>query len=127
VLHEGELEIFQGGFSQAEVFLEAVALEAELRKKSASGVTASASTPATVPAPSKLSNKDKNRLEKISGEMAAQEQRVQKIQAELAQIDYSSLDRAGTEKLNQLQERLANEEKKLERLLEEWMELEAKQ
>ena len=34
VLHEGELEKFEAGFSQAQLFLEAIHLEEELKKKS---------------------------------------------------------------------------------------------
>ena len=112
LIHEGKLEIFEGGWGQAEAFLEAITLEKELAKRAPAAPRA-AGIAVESPKGDKLSNKDRNRLEKLSAEMASQEKRVADLEAKLAG-DYS------------LQAELTKAQTKLEGLLEEWMELESR-
>src|SRR5690606_17628245 len=56
VLHDGKLEHFEAGFSQAELFLEAVHLEEELSKKKNNSETENVHEKEA----SKLSNKERN-------------------------------------------------------------------
>jgi ABC transport system ATP-binding/permease protein len=123
VLHEGKIENFEAGFSQAEMFLEAIHLEEELKKKSppVEAVVKSVATPVD-----KMSNKERNRYAQITGDIEKVEKQLEVIKAELAGIDYASLDKEQGQHLEKLQSELEKKEKKLEELLEEWAQLEEK-
>lgn len=120
VLHNGELEKFEAGFSQAELFLEAIHLEEELKKKSPPEV------PAKITPVSKMSNKEKNRYEELPKEIEKIEKDIEKIKAELGAVDYSALDKDKKLKLEKLQSDLEIKEKKLEKVYDEWADLESK-
>ncbi len=113
LIHDGGLEIFEGGWPQAELYLEALELEKELKKV----------TPAAKPKPAGegLTNKDRNRLEKIGGEVERAEQRVQKLEADLL-----GLSHADVAKGKQLQADLGAAQAQLDALFEEWAQLEQK-
>lgn len=120
VLHDGNLENFEAGFSQAEIFLEAIHLEDQLKKK----------VPAVPqvhkenePAKPKMSNKERNRYEQLGAEIEKLETKTARLKEDLAGIDYSDFD---PKQLEELQTALEKAEKKLEGLFEEWVELEAK-
>lgn len=121
LLNDGQLEIFEGGWGQAEMYLEALELEKELAKKTPK-TAAVASAPAVQSSPkSTLSNKERNRLDKVTGEMEALEKKIKSIEAELAGLrptDYA--------KMTPLQEQLASQQGKMDKLFEEWSELEAR-
>jgi ABC transport system ATP-binding/permease protein len=127
VLHEGKLENFEGGFAQAEIFLEAIHLEAALKQKMPA-TAATATVLATPPANGRppLSNKEKNRLEKLDGEVPQLEARVGQLKLALGSFDFTSMSAEKKQQLAQMQQELEREEKKLEGLLEEWLELEGR-
>ncbi len=118
LIHDRNLEIFTGGLSQAEMFLEALALEADL-KNMAEKKNATASK-------EKLTYKDKQRLLVIQAEIEAQENEVVKLKAELANFDYSVASKESSSALLKLQQQVASAEKKLDDLVNEWAELEEK-
>ncbi|MGE3610102.1 MAG: ABC-F family ATP-binding cassette domain-containing protein [Bacteriovoracaceae bacterium] len=109
VLHEGQLEKFEAGFSQAELFLEAIHLEEELKKKSPQKQDVKVSSV------EKVSNKERNRYQQLEGEIEKVEQRISEFKAELTQ----SYDEVKASKLLKL-------EADLEKLVNEWGELELK-
>lgn len=113
LLHDGHMEIFEGGWGQAEMYLEALELEKELAKKA----PPAASPKEAAPKVDKLSNKERNRLEKVTAELAQKEKEVAQLETEYAQSNYT--DAA-------IQERLTKAQAKVEVLFEEWAELEAK-
>jgi ATP-binding cassette subfamily F protein uup len=121
VLHEGQLEYFEAGFSQAELFLEAIHLEEEMKKKSPGQVTGSKNNDA-----SKMSNKEKNRYEALPAEIDKIEKKIESVKADLAKIDYASLDKDKKQQMTKLQTELDSQEKKLEVLFDEWAQLETK-
>jgi ATP-binding cassette subfamily F protein uup len=123
VLHDGKIEHFEAGFPQAELFLEAIHLEEELKKKSPQEQKAPVETKVSE---SKMSNKERNRYEQIPKEMEKLEKRIEELKADLAKIDYSNLDKEKKDKMNKLQSELDTQEKKLEVLFEEWALLETK-
>lgn len=123
VLHDGQLENFEAGFAQAELFLEAIHLEEELKKKQPQQKKEDVSTQAPV---SKMSNKEKNRFDQLPGEIDKIEKKLESLKAELAGIDYASLDKEKTLKMEKLQADFDKTEKKLEELYGEWSDLEAK-
>jgi ATP-binding cassette subfamily F protein uup len=112
VLHEGKLENFEAGFSQAEMFLEAIHLEEELKKKTPS-------VDKKIEAPKdKMSNKERNRYQEVQKE-------IEKLEAQIVSINEKMVSAKLTE-LSDLQTKLSVNESKLEKLLNEWAELEAK-
>lgn len=114
VLHEGELEKFDGGFPQAELFLEALQLEAEMKKKArVEERKEEQKSPAKTQDP--LTNKERNRYEKLQSEIEKLEQKIVSLQESLA----ANFDEAEAKKLEAA-------ESKLNDLIEEWGELEAK-
>ncbi len=110
VLHEGKN--FEAGFSQAEIFLEAIHLEEELKKKA---------PPADYKKDNKkegLSNKERNRYNDLQKEIDSSEAKILALKAEMAG--------AGFSKLTELQAKIDVLDAKLEKLVNEWAELEAK-
>ncbi len=125
VLHDGKIENFEAGFSQAEIFLEAIHLEEELKKKSPpSKVAMPAATPSN--AKDKLSNKERNRYNDLPGEIEKVEKKLAQIKEEIAGVDYASMDKEKKTKLDTLQKSLETTEAKLEVLFSEWSAFESK-
>jgi ABC transport system ATP-binding/permease protein len=123
VLHEGKLENFEAGFSQAEMFLEAIHLEEQLKKKVA---VAEKKNETASPVESKLSNKERNRHNQLQDEMSKQEEKLEKLKAQLAAIDFSNMDKDKKLQVEDLQQQIAKAETKFETIFNEWAELEAK-
>jgi ATP-binding cassette subfamily F protein uup len=112
VLHEGNLENFEAGFSQAEMFLEAIHLEDQLKKK-APPVEAKKETPKE-----KMTNKERNRYNEL-------QQEIEKLETKIASLK-DEMNGASVAKLAELHTKLETSEKKLESLFNEWADLEAK-
>ncbi|MBY0517226.1 MAG: ABC-F family ATP-binding cassette domain-containing protein [Bacteriovoracaceae bacterium] len=117
LIHDQELEIFEGGWAQAELFLEAMELEAELKKRTPPAKAANSTV-------SRLSNKERARVEKIGPELEAQEKLVADLEAKLAKIDYAKT--SATKDAEELNAKLSVAQKKLDELFEEWADLESK-
>jgi ATP-binding cassette subfamily F protein uup len=112
VLHDGGLEMFEAGFSQAEMFLEAVRLEEELKKKQPSQKDEPKKVNSEAP---KMSNKERNRYNQVGEEIEKLEAQVKTLKDEL----YQSYDEKKALELTK-------KESKLEVLFEEWAQLESK-
>jgi polyhydroxyalkanoate synthesis regulator phasin len=123
VLHDGKLENFEAGFSQAELFLEAIHLEEELKKKTIQQPLVTSALNSMVP---KLSNKEKNRYDELPSEIEKLESRVSKLKIDIGETDYSSMTKEKKDKLEKLQSDLTKSELKLEGLYNEWATLESK-
>jgi ABC transport system ATP-binding/permease protein len=119
VIHDQQLEMFEAGFAQAELFLEAIHLEEQMKAPQAQA-------PVEVKAESKMSNKEKNRYNDLPGEIEKIEKRIEKLKAELGAIDYATLDKTKKDNMDKLQKDLETQEGKLEVLFEEWALLESK-
>jgi ATP-binding cassette subfamily F protein uup len=112
VLHEGHLENFEAGFSQAEMFLEAIHLEDQLKKK-APPVEAKKET-----SKDKMTNKERNRYNEL-------QQEIEKLESKIVSLK-DDMNGASVTKLAELHTKLETSEKKLESLFNEWADLEAK-
>jgi ATP-binding cassette subfamily F protein uup len=123
VLHEGTLENFEAGFSQAELFLEAIRLEDELKKKTPTLQSEKKEAASQI---SKMSNKEKNRYEALPGEIEKVEIRIDSLKKELARIDYATMDKEKKLNLEKLQNQCQEAEKKLQELYAQWSDLETK-
>jgi ATP-binding cassette subfamily F protein uup len=113
VLHEGKIENFEAGFSQAELFLEAIQLEQELKKK-----TPPAASFQKVVVKEKMTNKERNRYNDLQKE-------IEKLEAKILSQKEEMVN-AGFAKLGELQTKLDSSESKLETLFSEWADLESK-
>src|SRR5690606_18403112 len=100
VLHDGKIESFEGGFAQAEPFLEAIHLEEELKKKASQEAKVKNTETKTS---SKISNKERNRYEQLNKDIEILEAQIVKIKEELSGIDYLNFDQS---QLNKLQKDL---------------------
>ena len=114
VLHEGKIENFEAGFAQAELFLEAIHLEEELKKKSPPSVK-SAEAPAA--SKDKLNNKERNRYNQLGEEIEKLEKKIASLKEELGKVDYTKFDKV---KVEAQQKELEKTEGKLEVAFEEW-------
>jgi ATP-binding cassette subfamily F protein uup len=112
VLHEGKIENFEAGFSQAEMFLEAIRLEQELKKKAPPVIVQKQV------AKEKMTNKERNRYNDLQKEIEKLEEKILGFKTEMAS--------AGFAKLSELQTKLDASESKLEILFTEWADLESK-
>lgn len=112
VLHEGKIENFEAGFSQAEMFLEAIQLEQELKKKTPPPVAQK-----EVPK-EKMSNKERNRYNELEKEIAKLETKIAALKEEMAAAGYGALA--------ELAVKLKTAETKLDTLVNEWADLESK-
>lgn len=119
VLHDGKIENFEAGFSQAELFLEAIHLEEELKKKTPNE---NKSQP-KVESASKMTNKERNRYDQLGKEIEKLEAKIGTQKAELENFDYTKFDK---KKADELQTALNKSEAKMEELFNEWAELETK-
>ncbi|MBI2521863.1 MAG: ABC-F family ATP-binding cassette domain-containing protein [Bdellovibrio sp.] len=118
LIHDGGLEIFTGGFSQAEMFLEAITLESDLKNLAEKRNSGSIKD--------KLSYKDKQRLLVIQSEIEAQENVVTALRTQLASFDYNTMGKENSQSLVSLQQQINHAEKKLDDLINEWVSLEEK-
>lgn len=113
VLHEGKIENFEAGFSQAEMFLEAIHLEEQLKKKTPPADFKKDSAPKE-----KMSNKERNRYNELQKDIDVTEAKIATLKAEM--------NGAGFAKLAEIQAKIDVLESKLENLVNEWADLEAK-
>ena len=113
VLHEGRIENFEAGFSQAEMFLEAIHLEEELKKKTPPADYKKEAAPRE-----KMSNKERNRYNELQKEIDSTEAKIATFKAEMSG--------AGFAKLAEIQAKIDVLDTKLEKLVNEWADLEAK-
>jgi ATP-binding cassette subfamily F protein uup len=120
LLHNGKLEVFEGGPAQAALYLEALELEKELAEMPES-------LKSSIQAPKeKINAKEKLRYEAIQGEIEKLEKRVEDIRNLLSRFDYSAMDATKTKTVDDLQAALKKSERELDTLVEEWGSLEEK-
>lgn len=112
VLHDGQLEHFEAGFSQAEMFLEAIHLEEQMKKK-VPAVEVKKEAPKD-----KMTNKERNRYNDLQKEIEILENKMLDIKEEMTKAQAAALV--------DLQKKLDGFEAKMETLFNEWAELEAK-
>lgn len=122
VLHEGKLENFEAGFAQAELFLEAIHLEEEMKKK----VGINAQPLKTSPVTQKMTNKEKNRFDQIPSEIEKFEKKIENIKSEMSSVNFATISKDNKIYLENLQSEITELEKRLEDLYEEWSILESK-
>jgi len=129
LIHDKKIEFFDGGFSQAEFYLEALSLENEASKLNISKTTPppdSSSPEKQNLEGSKISFKDRQRYEEVQKNLNVLETYSSNLKKKIESFDYGSMDKQKTQELEKLQTDLAQVEKKVEVLFEEWAQLEEK-
>ncbi len=110
LINDQKIETFEGGYSQAALFLEALNLEKEA-KKIISSKTISKGKDV-------LTYQEKKRSEVINGEIESQERKISDLKAKL--------ELASNKDISEIMKSLKIEESHLEKLIEEWADLEEK-
>jgi ATP-binding cassette subfamily F protein uup len=123
VLHEGKIENFEAGFSHAELFLEAIHLEEEMKKKTPPSDLASKGSGTN---DQKMTNKEKIRFDQIPHEIDHFEKKLDGMKEEISSLTTSLVNKDHKLRLTELQAQLEFCENELERLYTEWSRLEKK-
>ena len=123
LIHDQQLEIFEGGFSQAKLYMDAMVLEDRLKEMEAKQQVKTKVGESKI---EKLSYKEKLRFDEIQGVIEKQEALVAELEEKLDQFDYSTMDASAKEELAVLQKKLDKEKQILDDLFEEWTILEEK-
>ncbi|MFI5390997.1 MAG: ABC-F family ATP-binding cassette domain-containing protein [Bacteriovoracales bacterium] len=110
LINDQKLEVFEGGFSQAALFMEALSLEKEVKKMESLKSPGQGKTG--------LSYQEKKRYDVIQSEIEEKEKIVQDLKAQV--------EVAGNEEIKDLLKKLKKEERDLEKIIDEWMQLEEK-
>lgn len=116
LIHNNELEIFEGGYSQVAPYLEALELEKNLNKsiKKTSFQTNNNHDS------NKITNKEKERLKKIESEISNQENKTELIKQKISELDYSTNDSHKLKTYQSFENDLKQQEKILDQLYNEW-------
>jgi ATP-binding cassette subfamily F protein uup len=130
LIQDNNIDFFSGGYDQVEPYLEALILEKQLLAQSESEDEVDDEIPSKSPSPHpkkiKMTNKEKMRFKVIQNEIEESEGILDKIQEELANFDYSSLNEEKSNQLSQLNENQMNLENKILELYEEFEDLQTK-
>lgn len=120
LLHDQSIEKFEGGFAQAEYYLEALELEKKLKERELANATKNKDTS------SKSSNKEKQRYKELQDLIAKQEKVVSDLNHEIETFSYDTAGREEIASLEQKKKRLEKTQGELDQIYEEWLELESK-
>ncbi|MGB0454319.1 MAG: ABC-F family ATP-binding cassette domain-containing protein [Bacteriovoracaceae bacterium] len=122
VIHDEKLEQFDGGFSQARDYMEALELEEKLKELEQKNTGAQEKKTSS----EKMTFQEKKRYEVIQSEIEACELKISELEAELETFDYSDQDSGEMKNLEKLQKDLSDQNQTLEQLFDEWEYLEGK-
>jgi ABC transport system ATP-binding/permease protein len=120
ILHDKKLEKFDGGFTQAKLFYDALVLEEKLASLNADR---SAKTPSTPKAG--LSFNEKQRLKELETSISTHEEKIASFKEKLGSLNYSNAEQ--TKEAKKIQYDLNKATEALEKLFEEWSALESRQ
>ncbi len=123
LIHEKQVEIFEGGYSQVEPYLEAIELEKGLKETTSSPEREQASEQSSNKK-SKMSYIEKQRWKVIEEEIAQTEKDVELLKNKMAQFDYQNSPPIELENLHKSSQ---EKEQELERLYLEWEDLSNKE
>jgi ATP-binding cassette subfamily F protein uup len=130
LVHNNEIEIFEGGYSQVAPYLQALQLEAQMpesKKKAATPTKVEEKLVESAPKKPKMSYKEKERFKVIEKEINTTETKVDELKDTLAAFDFSSPSDETSKKYESMNAEFSKEEKKLEDLYAEWEDLEGKE
>lgn len=117
LLEDQKLEIFEGGYPQAEIHLEQKQIEERLRKMAPPKGDGSKKD--------RLSYQQRKRYENIQNEIDGCDKLIEKIKERLLRFDYQNMNKSKNDELFALQSQLKAEEEHQVKLYSEWEELES--
>ena len=123
LIQDEKIEFFSGGYEQVEPYLEALILEKQLLD---SGPKEAKKEIPSLPKKIKMTNKEKMRFKVIESEIENNESKLEQVQEELANFDYTSLSEEKSKYLGQLNEDQTTLENKILELYEEFEDLQLK-
>ncbi len=123
LIYEKNFEQFDGGFNQAELFLEAIELEYDLQKAKEQEKSKKVNSPKDN---KKLSQAEVARHKELQNEIAKQEKVMSDLKEKLATFDFTNLDKSKLGEMEKLQQKVKKTESLLETLFNEWSILEEK-
>lgn len=132
LINEQQVEEFVGGYTQVAPYLHALELERELKNNTPAPKVELKKEEVKAEAPIKnetkptMSYNEKRRWKVIEKEIADQEDIVMKLEEELSQFDYSTMDQNKQEYLQKLTLDKEKSDEKLQLLYEEWEDLSGK-
>jgi ATP-binding cassette subfamily F protein uup len=118
LLHRKKLTAFIGGFHQVEAYYHSLQ-EEQIEEGPVKAIVSSREKS------KKPSYKQKQRWKLIESEIESCESEIERYKNDIASFDYSSMDRAKQEQLDQLNNQLSSAESHLDQLMHEWEELAA--
>ncbi len=130
LVHENNIEVFEGGYTQVAPYLHALEMEKALIEKNKSDspkqeVVTEAPKEATKK--EKMSYNEKKRWDVIEEEIANTESEIEELQSKMASFDFSSGNPEDNAKYESLNQTFTAKETQLESLMLEWEELSEKE
>ncbi len=128
LIHNHELEMFEGGYTQVAPYLHALELEKELLKQGKQKNIKLKTDPENISTQKiqKMNFKEKERFKVIETEISDMETAVELAKEKLANFDFTAMNSSKNKAFDELSQDKLELESKLEKLYEEWEELSAK-
>ena len=129
LVHDKQVEIFEGGYTQVAPYLHAIEMEKKIQNdKEKKGAKNSAPKEELAqPEKVKMSYKEKERFKVIEGEIEIKENEIETLKMEIAGLDFSSSDAKVQKEYEKMSKKLSLKENELEELFSEWSDLELKE
>ncbi len=118
LIHEKQVEIFEGGYTQVAPYLHALEMEKSIPQKVVEKKQEQSK-------PRKLSYKEKERLKVIESEIEKAEMKVAEIEELLVNFDFTDMNAEKQSEYDSLNQKKLDAEGKVESLFEEWEKLSA--
>ena len=120
LVHNKQIEVFEGGYTQVSPYLEALELEKSIPVEVEKETTSTIETPSASVEKEKMTYKEKKRWEVIEELIMETEEKVEELKAELASFDFSNPTPELNSKYERLNQDFLSEEKNLTAIYEEW-------
>lgn len=120
LVHDKQIEVFEGGYSQVAPYMQAIELEKKAAESTAQKKSKAQNVKVEEVNPNKMSYKEKERFKVIEEDIASVEQEIEKFKSEISSVDFSSPTPEADKKVQKLTFQMSKKEKELEALFSEW-------
>lgn len=129
LVHNKEIEVFEGGYSQVAPYLQAIELEKKMAKKTQDSTPKNVEVQPEVASSDKvkMSYNEKKRWKTIENDIAKQEAEVENLKTQLASFDFTTPTAEQTQEYEKMNAQFLKSEKKLSKFYEEWEDLSGKE
>ena len=126
ILDNQSIEIFSGGYSQSEQYLEALALEKEFEKEMQKNISPATTNDTETSKKAKPTNREKNRLKELPSLIEKAEELIEKLEASIESFNFGDGSAEKAEKFAKISTDKENLEEKLLLFYEELEDLQEK-